>query len=132
MLVNDGIYLFKYWFSTSREAQLQRFQSRSHSPLKQWKLSPVDIASLDKWDEYTAAKEEMFFYTDTAAAPWTVIRADDKRRARTNCMRLFLSKLDYAEKDLAVATEPDPALVGAASKIFEKDEHSLPTSVVKF
>ncbi|WP_227814194.1 polyphosphate kinase 2 [Nitrogeniibacter aestuarii] len=122
MLVNSGVKLFKYWFSVSREEQLRRFISRRDDPLKHWKLSPIDIKSLDKWDEYTAAKKAMFFHTDTADAPWTVIKSDDKKRARLNCMRHFLSSLDYPEKDLSVCGKPDAKLVGPAEVIFEQDE----------
>jgi hypothetical protein len=93
MLARSGIRLFKYWFSVSREEQLRRFKERERDPLKQWKLSPIDMASLDKWDEYTEAKEAMFFYTDTADAPWTVIKSDDKKRARLNCMLHLLEAL---------------------------------------
>ena len=125
MLVNDGIHLFKYWFSVSREEQLRRFRSRQKDPLKQWKLSPIDLQSLDKWDEYTEAKEAMFFYTDTADAPWTVIKSDDKKRARINCMRDFLSRLDYPDKDEEVVDALDPLIVGSASNIYERDEHPL-------
>ena len=125
MLVNSGVLLFKYWFSVSREEQLRRFISRRDDPLKHWKLSPIDIKSLDKWDEYTTAKKAMFFHTDTADAPWTVIKSDDKKRARLNCMRHFLASLDYPGKDLSVGGEPDKKLVGAASRIFEKSEASL-------
>ena len=81
MLVNDGIHLFKFWFSVSREEQLRRFVSRRDDPLKHWKLSPIDIQSLDRWDEYTEAKNQMFFHTHTGDAPWTVIKSDDKKRA---------------------------------------------------
>ena len=91
MLVNSGIRLFKYWFSVSQDEQARRFGSRQNDPLKQWKISPVDLASLDKWDGYTEAKEAMFFYTDTADAPWTVIKSDDKKRARIACLLHFLS-----------------------------------------
>ncbi|MCB1451459.1 MAG: polyphosphate kinase 2, partial [Nitratireductor sp.] len=84
MFARSGILLFKYWFSVSREEQRRRFEQRQNDPLKQWKLSPVDLASLDKWDDYTEAKEAMFFYTDTADAPWTVVKSDDKKRARLN------------------------------------------------
>ena len=125
MLVNDGIHLFKYWFSVSREEQLRRFQSRKRDPLKQWKLSPIDLQSLDKWDEYTDAKEAMFFYTDTADAPWTVVKSDDKKRARINCMRDFLSRLDYPDKDEEVVNVCDPLIAGPASQIYERDEHPL-------
>ena len=132
MIVNDGIRLFKYWFSVSREEQMRRFKARRTDPLKQWKLSPVDVASLDKWDDYTAAKEAMFFYTDTADAPWTVIKSDDKKRARINCMRDFLHRLPYPDKNRDVAIPPDPLLVGDASTIFEKGEHALSTKSLDF
>lgn len=125
MLVNSGILLFKYWFSVSREEQLRRFHARKSDPLKQWKLSPVDIASLDKWDEYTAAKEATFFHTDTADAPWTVIKSDDKKRARVHCLRHFISKLNYDGKSDKKDYEPDPLLVGSASEIFERGEQDF-------
>jgi polyphosphate kinase 2 len=112
MLVNSGIRLFKYWFSVSREEQLRRFISRRDDPLKHWKLSPIDIQSLDKWDDYTAAKQAMFFHTHTGDAPWTVVKSDDKKRARLNCIRHFLSRLDYPGKDTRVARAPDPLIVG--------------------
>ena len=99
MLVRSGIRLFKYWFSVTHEEQLRRFSAREDDPLKQWKLSPIDALSRDKWDEYTEAKEAMFFYTDTADAPWTVIKSDDKKRARLNCMQHFLANLRYPDKD---------------------------------
>lgn len=111
MLTRSGIKLFKYWFSVTQEEQRMRFASREKDPLKQWKLSPIDRASLNKWDAYTEAKEAMFFYTDTADAPWTVIRSNDKKRARLNCMRHFLSSLDYPDKDTSVVTAADPNIV---------------------
>lgn len=125
MLVRSGILLFKFWFSVSREEQFRRFQERRKDPLKQWKLSPIDLASLDKWSDYTKAKEAMFFYTDTADAPWTVIKSDDKKRARINAMRYLLSKADYPDKDPSVAVAPDPLIVGSAKDIHEKDEQVL-------
>jgi polyphosphate kinase 2 len=125
MLVNDGIHLFKYWFSVSRKEQLRRFRSRQKDLLKHWKLSAIDLQSLDKWDEYTEAKEAMFFYTDTADAPWTVIKSDDKKRARINCMRDFLWCLDYPDKDEEIVNARDPLIVGPASRIYERDEHPL-------
>ncbi len=125
MLVRSGIKLFKLWFSVSRAEQFRRFQRRREDPLKQWKLSPIDLASLDKWDDYTEAKEAMFFYTDTADAPWTVIKSDDKKRARINAMRYILCNLDYPNKDHKVVVEPDPLIVGSAKEIFEKDEHPI-------
>jgi polyphosphate kinase 2 len=125
MLTRSGIRLYKYWFSVTREEQLQRFQSRETDPLKQWKLSPIDKASLGKWDEYTEAKEAMFFYTDTADAPWTVIKSNDKKRARLNCMRHFLSTLDYPDKDLEIVQDPDPLIVGQAHHVIHHSQHIL-------
>ncbi|NNL99349.1 MAG: polyphosphate kinase 2, partial [Gammaproteobacteria bacterium] len=107
MLVNSGIRLFKYYFSVTKKEQRRRFAARMQDPLKQWKLSPVDKASVGLWSEYTRAKEAMFFYTDTASCPWTIIKSDDKKRARLNCMQHFLSKLDYPDKSLEVVTGPD-------------------------
>ncbi len=117
MLVDSGIQLFKYWFSVSQEEQRRRFESRSTSPLKRWKLSPIDRESLKLWSEYTEAKETMFFYTDTRDAPWTVIRSDDKKRARINCMRHFLAHLNYPDKDVEVIGEPDSKIVSSAHEV---------------
>ncbi len=114
MLARSGIKLFKFWFSVSRDEQFRRFQARRVDPLKQWKLSPIDLASLDKWDAYTEAKESMFFYTDTADAPWTVIKSDDKKRARINAMRHFLSRMPYPNKNADIELQPDPLLVSNA------------------
>ena len=123
MLVRSGLHLFKLWFSVSRDEQFRRFQERRQDPLKQLKLSPIDLASLDKWDDYTEAKEAMFFYTDTADAPWTVIKSDDKKRARINALRHILHSLNYDNKDTEVACAPDPLIVGNARDVFEKDEY---------
>ncbi len=123
MLTRSGIRLFKFWFSVTRGEQERRFAARSKDPLKQWKLSPVDEASRDKWIEYTQAKEAMFFYTDTADAPWTVVKSDDKRRARLNAMQHFLSQLDYPDKDAHIVHGPDPLIVGTPSQVIEKDNH---------
>ena len=121
MLVRSGILLFKYWFSVTREEQRRRFEAREKDVLKQWKLSPVDRQSLDKWDEYTAAKEAMFFYTDTADAPWTVVKSNDKKRARLNCMRHFLAALPYTNKDVQRVGRPDPLIVASADMIGGSD-----------
>ena len=115
MFVRSGIVLFKYWFSVSRDEQRRRFESREQDALKQWKLSPVDRQSLGKWEAYTEAKEAMFFYTDTADAPWTIVKSDDKKRARLNCMRHFLSSLPYDDRDPEVIGEPDPLIVGTSA-----------------
>ena len=109
MLTRSGIKLFKYWFSVTQDEQKKRFQAREYDPLKQWKLSPIDRASLARWDDYTEAKEAMFFYTDTADAPWTIIKSSDKKRARINCMQHFLSSLDYPDKDKHVVRAPGSA-----------------------
>ena len=123
MLTRSGIRLYKYWFSVTQDEQQRRFESRDNDPLKQWKLSPVDEASKDKWIEYTQAKESMFFYTDTADAPWTVIKSDDKKRARLNCLQHFLNSLDYPDKNEHIVRGPDPLIVGTPSQVIEKDRH---------
>ena len=125
MLVRSGIRLTKYWFSVTREEQRRRFTARETDPLKRWKLSPIDKASLDRWDDYTEAKEAMFFYTDTADAPWTVVKSDDKKRARIECLRHFLSGIDYPGKDLTVAVPPDPRVVGKAEAVIERTDDIL-------
>jgi polyphosphate kinase len=122
MLVRSGIHLTKFWFSVSRSEQRTRFATRQTDPVRQWKLSPTDLASLDKWDAYTDAKEAMFFYTDTADAPWTVIKSNDKKRARVNALRHVLYTLDYTDKDPKLAVAPDPLIVGPASQVFEHGE----------
>lgn len=120
MLARSGIKLFKFWFSVSRDEQFKRFQGRRVDPLKQWKLSPIDLASLDKWDSYTEAKESMFFYTDTADAPWTVIKSDDKKRARLNAMRHLLSRMPYPNKNEEIDLQPDPLIVSNAQGQLER------------
>ena len=128
MLVRSGIRLYKYWFSVTREEQRARFIARETDPLKMWKLSPIDKASLDKWDDYTEAKEAMFFYTDTADAPWVIVKSNDKKRARLNAMRHFLSTIDYPGKDAAVVGTPDPLIVGRASQVLNGAGHILDTA----
>ncbi len=123
MLVNSGIKLFKYYFSVTKKEQRSRFASRKLDPLKQWKMSPVDKAAVSLWNEYTRAKESMFFYTDTASCPWTIIKSDDKKRARLNCMQHFLAHLDYPDKDTDVVSGPDPLIVGSPSQVIHKDIH---------
>ncbi|KIC12964.1 polyphosphate kinase [Leisingera sp. ANG-M1] len=125
MLVRSGIRLYKYWFSVTQGEQKRRFDARETDPLKQWKLSPIDKASLGKWADYTEAKEAMFFYTDTADAPWTVIKSNCKKRARLNCMRHFLSALDYPGKDPEIAQAPDPLIVGQAHHVIHQSDHIL-------
>jgi polyphosphate kinase 2 len=124
-LVRSGVHLIKFWFSVSRKEQRRRFREREAHPLKQWKLSPIDKASLDKWEEYTKAKEAMFFATDTADSPWTVIKSDCKKRARLNAMRYMLHKLPYTNKDLDAIGMVDPLLVGRAHVVYERGEKRM-------
>jgi polyphosphate kinase len=114
MLVSEGLELTKFWFSVSPAEQRTRFAIRLVDPVRNWKFSPMDMASVDKWDDYTAAKEEMFGATDTDIAPWIVVKSNDKKRARINAMRHLLAKFDYDEKDDDVVGEPDPLVVGRA------------------
>jgi polyphosphate kinase 2 len=122
MLVRSGIRLIKLWFSVSRGEQRTRFVIRQVDPVRQWKLSPMDLASLDKWDDYTEAKEAMFFYTDTADAPWTVVKSNDKKRARLEAMRHVLTRFAYEGEDAEVVGVPDPMIVGPAATLLEQGE----------
>ncbi len=122
MLVRNGTHLIKFWFSVSRKEQRRRFNERAVHPLKHWKLSPIDAASLDKWEEYTRSKEAMFAHTDTADAPWTVIKSDCKKRARLNAMRYVLHKLPYARKNVQRISALDPLIVGRAHVVYERGE----------
>ncbi len=122
MLVRQGIHLFKFWFSVSRREQRRRFKEREVHPLKHWKLSPIDKASLDKWDDYTRAKEAMFFHTDTTDAPWIVIKSDCKKRARLSAMRYLLHRLAYTNKNAETIGPLDPLIVGRAQALFEHGE----------
>jgi len=123
-LTRSGIHLVKFWFSVSRDEQARRFKERRVHPLKQWKLSPIDLASLDKWDAYTQAKEGMFFYTDTADSPWTVIKSNDKKRARLNAMRYLLHTMPYTGKRPDLIGPIDDLLVGRANVSRERGEYS--------
>ncbi|MFI9551058.1 polyphosphate kinase 2 [Nonomuraea endophytica] len=125
MLVESGIHLVKLWFSVSRAEQRTRFIIRQVDPVRQWKLSPMDLESLDRWNEYTAAKEDMFLHTDTEAAPWTVIKSNDKKRARTEAMRHVLSLFDYEDKDESVVMAPDPRIVISAADIVDEDHTGM-------
>ncbi|MBT8450095.1 MAG: polyphosphate kinase 2, partial [Gammaproteobacteria bacterium] len=119
MLVDEGIRVFKFWFSVSREEQFRRFKSRETHRLKQWKLSPVDQDGLQRWDDFTKAKNIMFKHTDVEWAPWTVIRSDGKKRARLNCMRHVLHNLPYKGKDKKVAIAPDNKIVGSVKDMYK-------------
>ncbi len=118
MLVNDGLHLIKFWFSVTASEQRTRFAIRQVDPVRQWKLSPMDLQSLDKWDAYTRAKETMFARTDTSVAPWTVVKSNDKKRARVESMRHVLAQFDYDNKDHELVARPDPLIVGPAAELF--------------
>ena len=122
MLINEDLRLFKFWFSVSQEEQLRRVMSRAQDRLKQWKLSDVDRRSLPLWDEFTEAKKLMFAATDTKASPWVVVKSDDKRRARLNCMRFVLRSFDYDPEVLRRVRKPNPKLIGPAKTLYAKDE----------
>lgn len=121
-LVRSGIILIKFWFSVSQDEQKRRFKDREKHPLKQWKLSPIDKASLDKWDDYTKAKEKMFYHTDTSDAPWTVVKSNCKKRARLNAMRFILHKVPYDNKNEQMIGRIDPLIVGRSNVIYEIGE----------
>ena len=121
-LVRSGVHLIKFWFSVSRKEQRRRFKEREGHPLKHWKLSPIDLASLDKWEDYTRAKEAMFFETDTADSPWTVIKSDCKKRARLNAMRYILHKMPYTNRDTSQIGKLDQLIVGRAHVVYERGE----------
>jgi polyphosphate kinase len=120
MLVHSGLNLTKFWFSVTQAEQRTRFVIRQVDPVRQWKLSPMDIQSLDKWDDYTTAKEAMFFYTDTADAPWTVVKSNDKKRARLEAIRHVLERFDYAGKDAEVVGKPDQKIIGPPELLSEQ------------
>jgi polyphosphate kinase len=126
MLVSSGFTLVKLWFSVSRREQLTRFTIRRIDPVRRWKLSPVDLDSLDRWDEYTAAKEEMFRRTHRPGAPWTVVRANDKKRGRLEAMRFVLNRIDYPEKDPDILLDPDPLIVGPPDVVAADAGESAP------
>ncbi|MFF1465513.1 polyphosphate kinase 2 [Streptomyces sp. NPDC058330] len=135
MLVDDGIVLVKFWFSVSRAEQRTRFAIRQVDPVRQWKLSPTDVDSLDRWDDYTTAKIDMFRATDTEHAPWTVVKSNDKRRARLEAMRSLLARVDYAAKDPGAVCRPDPLIVGPAATLLEpgeEDSELSPTRLASY
>jgi polyphosphate kinase len=120
MLVHSGLSLTKFWFSVSRGEQRTRFIIRQIDPVRQWKLSPMDLLALERWEEYTEAKEAMFFYTDTADAPWTVVKSNDKKRARLEAMRHILEQFDYPGKDTEIVGTPDRKIIGPPSLLSER------------
>ncbi len=123
MLVREGISFFKFFLTIGQETQLKRFHDRQHSPLKNWKISPVDIAALDKWDDYTRARDDMIRFTHTPNCPWTVVLANDKRRARLNTLRTVLGNLDYDGKTKKAVGKVDPKIVMSGEDLLREDEH---------
>lgn len=128
-LIQSGIVLIKFWFSVTQDEQRRRFKEREGHPLKQWKLSPMDKASVDKWEAYTAAKEAMFYHTDIPESPWIVIKSNCKKRARLNAMRYVLQKIEYDEKDSRAIGGIDPLLVGRAGALYELDESTIKQAI---
>jgi len=120
--VRSGLHLIKFWFSVTQSEQRTRFVIRQVDPVRRWKLSPMDIESLGKWDEYTEAKEANFYYTDTEDAPWTVVKSNDKKRARLAAMRHVLAMFDYPDKDKSVIGEADPRIIGTPATMSERTE----------
>ena len=120
--IDSGIRLYKFWFSVSRKEQFERFTSRQDDPLKQWKLSPVDLASLDKWEDYSRAKEAMLMHTHKSLTPWTVIKSDDKKRARLAAMKLILNSMPYTNKNEDVVNQADPLIVSSADQVLSNPE----------
>ncbi|MEL7302946.1 MAG: polyphosphate kinase 2, partial [Pseudomonadota bacterium] len=118
MLVRDGIHLFKFYLQIGRATQLKRFHDRRHDPLKTWKLSPIDLKSIAKWDDYTRAQEEMFRFTDTTTCPWTIVKANDKKRARLEIIRTVLTSLDYEGKDTKAVGKVDSQIVGNGPEFY--------------
>jgi len=112
MIVNDGIHFFKFWLDIGREAQLKRFHDRRHSPLRNWKFSPMDVAGMAKWDDYTKRRDEMLEHTHSPHAPWIIVRANDKRRARVEVIRRILQSVPYADRDLDAIGKPDQKIIG--------------------
>jgi polyphosphate kinase 2 len=121
LLVRDGVRLFKFFLTIGREMQLLRFHERRHNPFKRWKITEIDLAAIAKWDEYTQAQRDMFRFTHTAISPWTVIRANDQRRARLEAIRTVLSETSYAGRDEGVVGKPDPLIVGSGPDFFHAD-----------
>jgi len=124
MLTNDGIRLFKFWLDIGREMQLKRFHDRRHDPLKVWKLSPVDMEALPRWDAYSKARDTMLEHTDSDFAPWTIVRANDKRRLRLNVIRSVLDNLDFSGKDSAAIGEIDDKIVLSANRFLRHEPGS--------
>jgi polyphosphate kinase 2 len=116
-IIESGVHLFKLWFDVGRKEQRERIKARESDPLKRWKISPMDYESMKRWDDYTKARDGMFLYTNTGHAPWTIIRSNDKKRARIGAMLTVLNALPYPEKDTEVVQAPDPLIVGSVDEM---------------
>ncbi|MEW6754636.1 MAG: polyphosphate kinase 2 [Candidatus Latescibacterota bacterium] len=126
MLVRSGIVLLKYWLSVSHDEQERRFQARAKDPTKRWKLSPIDLESRDRWVEYSKAKDELFFYTDISEAHWYTVEADDKRRARLNCLAHILEKIPYEDVTPKPTKLPPPKKQAEYHRPPRSDQHIVP------
>mgnify|MGYP001350744980 CR=1 FL=1 len=124
MIISSGINLIKYWFSVSAEEQMKRFKARSEDPTKGWKLSPMDLESVNRWDEYSKAKDNMFEHTDTQFSPWYVVESDNKKKARINCITHLLSQIKYREIDTPEVMLPD--------RIQQKDYERPPKTIYNY
>lgn len=124
MLADEGIHFFKFWLNIGREMQMKRFHDRAHSPLKRWKLSPMDVASLEKWEDYTNKRDEMLLKSHTVYTPWTIVRSNDKRRARINAIRHLLHSLDYPDKDVRAIGQTDPMIIGSGPDFLRLHEEA--------
>lgn len=122
MIIDSGTKLFKFWLNIGQETQLKRFHDRRHSPLKHWKLSPIDLKALDKWDDYSHARDRMLAATHSSISPWVILRANDKRRSRLNMLRYLLGALNYPGKDISVLKPIDPKVLGYGLSFLHKDE----------
>lgn len=120
MLVRDGIRLIKIFLTIGQEMQIKRLHERRHDPFKHWKLTDMDLAAMERWDDYTNAIDDLFRFTHTPTTPWTIVRANDQRRARLEAMRHVLSNLEYEGKDDDVAVAPDPAIVRSGEEFAVK------------
>ncbi|MEI8717422.1 polyphosphate kinase 2 [Mesorhizobium sp. ISC11] len=122
MISNEGIHFFKFWLNIGRETQLERFHDRRYSPLKSWKFSPIDVAGITKWDDYTKVRDTMFERTHKEFAPWIIVRANDKRRARLAVMRRILSSLPYEGRDLEIIGKEDKKIIGEGPSFLGKQD----------
>jgi polyphosphate kinase 2 len=129
MLISSGIQLIKYWFSVSPEEQIKRFQGRIDDPTKGWKLSPMDLESVNRWDDYSKAKDKMLEHTDTESSPWYLVESDNKKKARINCISHLLSLIEYSEVEHEEIKLPDRALTGSVERPDKSNFNYVPEAI---